>query len=77
MQEAARARGVQLPILKSTDSEIDAAFGTLDQLQAGALLVVGDPVFFTRREQLVALASRHAVAESTTPAPRRRKQATA
>jgi putative tryptophan/tyrosine transport system substrate-binding protein len=61
VQEAARARGVQLPILKSIESEIDAAFATLDELQAGALLVVGDPVFFTRREQLVALASRHAV----------------
>jgi putative ABC transport system substrate-binding protein len=60
VQEAARARGVQLPILKSIESEIDAAFATLDELQAGALLVVGDPVFFTRREQLVALASRHA-----------------
>ena len=63
VQEAARAKGVQLPILKAgTESEIDAAFATLVQLQAGALVVGGDDPFFTsRREQLVALASRHAV----------------
>ena len=61
-QEAARAKGVQLHILKAgTESEIDAAFATLVQLQAGALVVANDPFFFSRRDQLVALASRHAV----------------
>jgi putative ABC transport system substrate-binding protein len=65
VQEAARAKGVQLPILKAgSESEIDAAFASLDQLHAGALLVVGDPFFLSRREQLVALASRHAVPAS-------------
>ena len=62
VQEAARAKGVQLPILKAgSESEIDAAFTTLVQLQAGALLVAGDPFWTSRRERLVALASRHAV----------------
>ena len=62
VQEAARAKGVQLPILKAgTESEIDAAFATLVQLHAGALVVGADPFFYSRREQLVALASRHAV----------------
>jgi putative ABC transport system substrate-binding protein len=62
MQEAARTKGVQLPILKaSTEGEIDAAFTTLVQLPAGALVVSADPFFSSRREQLVALASRHAV----------------
>ena len=62
MQEAARAKGVQLHILKAgTESEIDAAFASLVQLQAGALVVGADPFFISRREQLVALASRHAV----------------
>jgi putative tryptophan/tyrosine transport system substrate-binding protein len=62
MQEAARAKGVQLAILKAgTESEIDAAFTTLVQRQAGALVVGADPFFNSRREQLVALASRHAV----------------
>jgi putative ABC transport system substrate-binding protein len=62
VREAARAKGVQLHILKvGTESEIDAAFGSLVQPQAGALLVGSDPFFAGRREQLVALASRHAV----------------
>ena len=62
VQEAARAKGVQLPILKAgTESEIDAAFASLVQLQAGALLVAADPFLSGRRDQLVALASRHAV----------------
>ena len=53
---------MELPILKAgTESEIDAAFATLAQLQARALVVGGDPFFNSRREQLVALASRHAV----------------
>jgi putative tryptophan/tyrosine transport system substrate-binding protein len=62
MQVAARAKGVQLPILKaSTESEIDAAFASLVQRQAGALIVGADPFFYIRRGQFVALASRHAV----------------
>jgi putative ABC transport system substrate-binding protein len=62
LQEAARAKGVQLYILKaSTESEIDAAFASLVQRQAGALAVSADPFFWVRREQFVALAARHAV----------------
>jgi putative tryptophan/tyrosine transport system substrate-binding protein len=60
--EAARVKTVQLPILKAgTESEIDTAFAALVQLHAGAFIVGSDPFFFSRREQLVALASRHAV----------------
>ena len=62
MQEAARAKGLRLAILKAgTESEIDDAFATLVELHAGGLVVAGDPFFFSRREQLLALASRHAV----------------
>ncbi len=62
MQEVARTKGVQLQILKAaTESEIDSAFPTLVRLHAGALLVFPDPFFGTRREQLSALTSRHAV----------------
>jgi putative tryptophan/tyrosine transport system substrate-binding protein len=62
VQEAAQAKGVQLHILKaSTESEIDAAFASLAQRQAGALVVSADPFFNSRREQIVALAARHAV----------------
>jgi putative tryptophan/tyrosine transport system substrate-binding protein len=62
VQKAARAKGVQFSILKaSTESEIDAAFASLVQLQAGALLVGADPFFNSRREKLVALSARFAV----------------
>jgi putative ABC transport system substrate-binding protein len=62
VQDAARAKGLQLHILKAaTESEIDAVFATLVQFQAGALLVGTDSFFFSRREQLVALASLHAI----------------
>jgi ABC-type uncharacterized transport system substrate-binding protein len=62
VQEAARVKDVQITILKvGTEGEIDAAFETLVQVQAGALLVGGDPFFAGRREQIVPLASRHAI----------------
>jgi putative ABC transport system substrate-binding protein len=62
VQDAARAKRVQLQALKAgTESEIDGAFASFVQLHAGALVVMGDAFFFSRREQLVALASRHAV----------------
>jgi len=62
LQEAARAKRVQLIILKAgTESEIDAAFGSLLQSQAGALLVGADPFFNSRREKLIALSARFAV----------------
>ena len=62
MQEAARAKTVQLHILiAGTESEIDAAFATLARLQIGALVVGGDPFFAARREQLVTLAALHGV----------------
>jgi putative ABC transport system substrate-binding protein len=58
-------KGVQLAVLKAgTEGEIDAAFATLVQRQAGALVVVTDPFFNSRREQLVTLASRHSVPAS-------------
>jgi putative tryptophan/tyrosine transport system substrate-binding protein len=62
VQEAAHAKGLQLHIMKAgADGEFETAFASLVQLQAGALLVGPDPFFFSRREQLVALAARHAV----------------
>jgi putative tryptophan/tyrosine transport system substrate-binding protein len=61
-QEAARVKGVQLPVLKAgSESEIDAAFDALVQQQASALLVGNDSFFSGRREQFVALASRHGI----------------
>ena len=62
VQEAARARGRQLHILRaSTENEIDAAFASLVNLHIDAILVGADGFFVNRREQLVALASRYAV----------------
>jgi putative ABC transport system substrate-binding protein len=63
LEEAARAKGLQLHILTaSTESEIDTAFDALVQLRAGALVLHADPFFFnSRREQLMALAARHAI----------------
>jgi putative ABC transport system substrate-binding protein len=61
VQEGARAKGLQVRILRAgTESEIDAAFASLVELKAHALLV-GSPTFLSRREQIVALAARYAV----------------
>jgi putative tryptophan/tyrosine transport system substrate-binding protein len=62
VQQAARAKGVQLPILKAgAEGEIDAAFASLVQLHVGGLVVGTDRFFNSRREQLVALAARYTV----------------
>jgi putative tryptophan/tyrosine transport system substrate-binding protein len=61
-QEAARAKGVQLHVVKAgSDNEIEPAFATLSELRAGALVVVSSVLFSRRMVQLVALASRHAI----------------
>jgi putative ABC transport system substrate-binding protein len=61
-QLAAHEKGLKLAVLKaSTAEEIDAAFASLVQQQVGALLVDPDGFFNSRREQLLALASRHAM----------------
>jgi putative ABC transport system substrate-binding protein len=61
MQEAARSKGLELHVVKAgTESEIDAAFTSLAQLHAGALFIGPDPFFISRRDQIAALALRHA-----------------
>jgi hypothetical protein len=61
-QAAARLKGVQLPVLKAgAEGDFEPAFASLVQWQPSALVVAADPFFFTRREELVALASHHAV----------------
>ncbi len=63
LQEAARAAGKQTLVVRA-DSEdaLEAAFTTLAQGGARVLLVSGEPFFLVRREQIFALAVRHAVA---------------
>jgi putative tryptophan/tyrosine transport system substrate-binding protein len=60
--EAASTVGLQLHVLHaSTDREIDTAFETVTQDRTPALAVASDAFFNSRRDQLVALAARHAV----------------
>jgi putative tryptophan/tyrosine transport system substrate-binding protein len=62
VQTAARSLGQQILVLNAnSDREVDAAFATIAQQQVAALLVASDPLFFDRREQLVALAARQAI----------------
>ena len=61
-EAAANAIGRRLEVLTaSTERDLEAAFTTMVKRQAGALVVMPDPFFVARREQLVALAARHAM----------------
>jgi len=61
-QEAAHEKDMQLAVQNaSTESEIDAAFASLDQLHASGLVVDGDGFISSRLEQVVTLAGRYAV----------------
>ena len=62
VEEAAKARGVRLHILEGGNgNEIDIAFASLPRLKTGALIVGTDPFIESRREQILALAERHAI----------------
>jgi putative ABC transport system substrate-binding protein len=61
-EAAARAHGVRLHVLNITsERDIDAAFTSLLERRAGALLVGSDPVFFGFSDKLVELTARHAL----------------
>jgi putative ABC transport system substrate-binding protein len=62
VEAAARAAGQHIAVLTATsESEFEPAFAAMVQQRADALLVMADPYFNNRREQLVALAARHAI----------------
>jgi putative ABC transport system substrate-binding protein len=62
VQRAVRALGKQILIAKAADErDLDGAFATLVQRGARALLIPAEPLFISRREQLVRLAARYAV----------------
>jgi putative ABC transport system substrate-binding protein len=62
VQDAARAIGVQILVTRSVaESDFESLFATLARERAGALLVNSDVFFTSRRDQIVALAARHAL----------------
>jgi putative tryptophan/tyrosine transport system substrate-binding protein len=62
IQTAARQIGRQIFILTAgKEAEIDAAFATLAERRAGGLVVQGDILYTTHRDDLTALAARYAI----------------
>ena len=62
VQDAARTLGLASHVGNAgRESEIDTAFDALRQQGAGALIVLPDPYFLDRRNQIVALAARHSM----------------
>ena len=61
-QAAAQALGQQLHVFKASgERDIDNVFATLTQYRIGALLIAANALFTGQRDQLVALAARHAI----------------
>ena len=61
-EAAANALGRRLEVLTAgTEPDLEAAFAAMVKRQAGALVVMPDPLFIARSEQLVALAARYAM----------------
>ena len=62
VEAASRKFGQRAVLLKaSTETEIDLAIAALVQSKASALLVSSDPLFLSRRDQLIALATRSGI----------------
>jgi putative ABC transport system substrate-binding protein len=62
VREAAGALGQQFSIVNAgSEGELEIALAGLVQQQAGALIVVSDPLFNSRRGQLTALVARRAI----------------
>ena len=62
LQEAARTLGLEIHVVNAaTEREFGAAFATLVQQRADALIVASDPFFNARREELVTLAAREGI----------------
>ena len=62
VQEVARTLGLQLVVLNArTANDIDMAFASLVRERAGALVVGAGAFLLSRRNQIIALAARHAI----------------
>ena len=60
IQAAAKSTGVNVSRLQaSTASQIEAALGALTREQAGALIVLPDPLFFTQARRIAELAAKN------------------
>jgi putative tryptophan/tyrosine transport system substrate-binding protein len=63
VRAAADTLRIRLHVLNaSTESDLDAAFATMEKLHADGLVVNAEPFFDSRREKIVALAARHTIA---------------
>jgi putative ABC transport system substrate-binding protein len=62
LQAAARTLRLQLAVVNArTDSDLETAFATFSEHRVGAVLVSTSALYALRREQLAALAARHAL----------------
>jgi putative tryptophan/tyrosine transport system substrate-binding protein len=62
VEMAARALGLQVQVLHaSMEHDLDMVFASLPQLRVGGLAIGADAFFFSRRDQLVGLATRYSV----------------
>jgi putative ABC transport system substrate-binding protein len=62
IEAAAQSMHAQVQVLAASNGEeIEAAFAVLASSKVDGLVVNPDPIFFPRRDQIVALAARHAV----------------
>jgi putative ABC transport system substrate-binding protein len=60
VRETASRLGVEvIPFNAGAQEEFEGIFSTMAQRQVGALLVAGDPFFFSRHTDLIALAAQH------------------
>jgi putative ABC transport system substrate-binding protein len=65
LTNAAGLLGVRLLLLNATRvSDFEAVFRRLVEERAGALLIAADPLFFTFKDEIIALATRHAIPTS-------------
>ena len=61
-QDAANRLGRELVVLKPRNQkEIESAFTTLSSEQVGAVYITPDPLFLSRKNDLIALAARHRI----------------
>ena len=61
-QQAASAKDIRLFIVKAGgENDLEAAFASIAEQHADALMVSADAFFFAQRERIVALAARHAI----------------